>query len=923
MSTRMMVLLLALALVPAARADLHGRGACIYVPIGFEYEHEQPPVGPEEPDNWEAHARCVLGAYYGINDADIEADVQMHVTDGSLYHRCTYEWLKEKMQNRNLYVINSHGAYGLYGRAFELESFRSYGACVARCNQLVSTYGFTHGYSEGSDIWRYPLEEGTTHERWVIFITPTGVANHLAPYASSWFMLLAYYCFSGTWAYAWLGGQPGVIDCPSMLGFDEDVDLRDSAHSYFTAVNTLGCELFSSEGRRSCVGDIPLPTSGDPVILGWRENGIEPYGRGCWNLAGRWLHASAYCGEVRMACVSEDSASTYFVIADGDTVSQFAGRGTDGYGRLRCYSVAVPPGASAFTCLEVDGLGRRTYSDWFTWQAESGIWEDLEPLDDMTMEEVEAQPWPRWEPDPWSEDDPRWAWVAACSTWADTTDHHWETLENGVTKLILDGFADNCSECADVVYYINRGIGDEYLLAESIAYQMSCDFPDLVPAVFIGPAPVIPQYWLIHAILEDVIEANAAYNAQYQTHYPVDPGPTLVLAGTGGGLISTIPFPDPPFQSCNSATCYSYNSYADVFPTGALDGLPDCPVTVMPAGSVPEAITTLIYASEWNQGQHVNSAGKGLFLLGDYDPGTHAQNHVLDGPMLRIRDMYYATPGIEAGPLLRAAEYYIPGQSPWPGFAVLENALAEGVRDIWAYGFETSAWRLPFLSNGYFDNGYGLDTDQVVMVFAPCCETGHECSQPLCMSSRLLFQDPDKTRAAGFLGQLNGDWDGAHLDFAQVFRNELGNSPEGTRFDIITHNAVRTIQEQRPHYGRGVVWLGALTKLRGAFAPSTSVDEEERGRPRPEGGLQVLRGASQVELRFSLARDTDVALNIFDSSGRLVSRIKNGPLSAGAYTYTWFMRDGRGRPAAAGIYFARLEIGSEGPAHTERVLVVR
>ncbi len=50
----------------------------------------------------------------------------------------------------------------------------------------------------------------------------------------------------------------------------------------------------------------------------------------------------------------------------------------------------------------------------------------------------------------------------------------------------------------------------------------------------------------------------------------------------------------------------------------------------------------------------------------------------------------------------------------------------------------------------------------------------------------------------------------------------------------------------------------------------------------------------------------------------------DGPLGAGDYTYTWFMRDTRGHPVGSGIYLARLELGSSGKgAQTVRVLVTR
>jgi aminopeptidase N len=76
---------------------------------------------------------------------------------------------------------------------------------------------------------------------------------------------------------------------------------------------------------------------------------------------------------------------------------------------------------------------------------------------------------------------------------------------------------------------------------------------------------------------------------------------------------------------------------------------------------------------------------------------------------------------------------------------------------------------------------------------------------------------------------------------------------------------------------------------------------------------------AQTEIRFSLSRQSTVALRIFDVSGRLVRTLVRGSTPAGEHTVSWDVRDNRGTPVAAGTYFYQL-VGPSGIE--ERSLVV-
>lgn len=62
-------------------------------------------------------------------------------------------------------------------------------------------------------------------------------------------------------------------------------------------------------------------------------------------------------------------------------------------------------------------------------------------------------------------------------------------------------------------------------------------------------------------------------------------------------------------------------------------------------------------------------------------------------------------------------------------------------------------------------------------------------------------------------------------------------------------------------------------------------------------------------IRFGLTSRSKVLLQIFDVSGRLVRTLIDGRKEPGHHSVVWSGRDDRGRAAAAGIYYGRLQVG--------------
>ena len=65
--------------------------------------------------------------------------------------------------------------------------------------------------------------------------------------------------------------------------------------------------------------------------------------------------------------------------------------------------------------------------------------------------------------------------------------------------------------------------------------------------------------------------------------------------------------------------------------------------------------------------------------------------------------------------------------------------------------------------------------------------------------------------------------------------------------------------------------------------------------------------AGETRLVFTLDREVEVRLTIFDLSGRRIAAPFAGRLPPGRHTIDWRLTDARGARVPAGAYFARLE----------------
>ena len=74
-------------------------------------------------------------------------------------------------------------------------------------------------------------------------------------------------------------------------------------------------------------------------------------------------------------------------------------------------------------------------------------------------------------------------------------------------------------------------------------------------------------------------------------------------------------------------------------------------------------------------------------------------------------------------------------------------------------------------------------------------------------------------------------------------------------------------------------------------------------------------------LRCGIAESGPVRLSIYDTSGRLVRQLLDGPREAGWYDITWDGRGDSGRGLVSGVYYGRLE--SAGKVLNQKLLLLK
>ena len=130
------------------------------------------------------------------------------------------------------------------------------------------------------------------------------------------------------------------------------------------------------------------------------------------------------------------------------------------------------------------------------------------------------------------------------------------------------------------------------------------------------------------------------------------------------------------------------------------------------------------------------------------------------------------------------------------------------------------------------------------------------------------------------------------------------NTTKGVHLDAGTNTVALT-----KFYGyMNVDYMDVLFPVAGESGPEAARSLYVTSAPNPF--------RTTTRLRYTLASDADVTVDVFDVTGRRVSRLEEGPVAAGTYEVPF---DATALPS--GVYVARVTAGAQ--TETRRLLVVR
>jgi len=188
------------------------------------------------------------------------------------------------------------------------------------------------------------------------------------------------------------------------------------------------------------------------------------------------------------------------------------------------------------------------------------------------------------------------------------------------------------------------------------------------------------------------------------------------------------------------------------------------------------------------------------------------------------------------------------------------------------------------------------------------------------LAEMFLCNDPMKPAAVAWISSGRGHWSTWHRLFAEEFVAWLLSGEARDLLDcfwLTKRSCWRQYPEMR-NYLKSVFYLGWPVSVPGTCHAGT----KQRGLPSRAGLMLAPNPASNlVTIEFSLPREEEASVGIYDARGRLVVEILDDILDAGRHTIMWTRRNSRGLEVAPGVYFARLATPSQ--TVTKKVLIVR
>jgi len=781
------------------------------------------------------------------------------------------------------------------------------------------------------DLWVFGVED-LLWNYWAVVLSPRGIAQHLDELASG---AIVHAQFD------WSAAEPrrALASARTFLGYDGsllDVDECAEAGALYSRLSCAGYPMFESRVGSAAAGL-------DLRLFGDADNWMDA-DRSCENLATlfRNVRARQAPGGSGVA-LSFDAESDgmaqgyrvrgYRTVADYPTrpvpLARLAARpdmrgaGPRGASEVganprRRYGARIPSGFALYDVLEEGGGARGSWSEPVRVAGESGTAAGHPVLDAGEFEDDPVDAARGDAADDGEQDAGRRDLASiAGARQRDRAAGALAAAEALPAPPI--SAASPCEACADYVVYVNGAYAEWAVPVRDSLAALGFDV-----AVFAGPSSLIAA----RAPLASTRDANAAWNATCalappcERLYPVDPGPTLVVVGDASPVIvSPMSFPNP--TQCLGSNCRSYVLVADL----DADSIPDCPVEVIPANTLDEVLRAAAAAADVCRGRDLDAAGRVALVGGDRDAGGVSP---WVGEFLDETAALYPTGSIAAGaPILESA---FPIGDGYTGIqTATRDAINAGVAEAWFFGLRTDELKYPAWCVSGLSDPVNLTRRQRFIVWAPGCRMGavqsydpSNYNQPP-TSEKLAFNDASKSVMAGGVFHLDPGYSVKHMTWSRILRDARASAAAGSPISRIHYDAVRAWCSQFPgdRYALSTVTLGGRVVLADA---ATAVPRAGDALGGARAGLDGLATANSPGIapsfRFTLRAPARGALRVVDTSGRVVTTLREGELPAGDHRYTWFGRARDGRRVAAGVYFGVLRT-TDGRNDVAKVVIVR
>lgn len=100
------------------------------------------------------------------------------------------------------------------------------------------------------------------------------------------------------------------------------------------------------------------------------------------------------------------------------------------------------------------------------------------------------------------------------------------------------------------------------------------------------------------------------------------------------------------------------------------------------------------------------------------------------------------------------------------------------------------------------------------------------------------------------------------------------------------------------------------------FPPDSIATSVENTSPPGKSLLSVINNKTNIDITFTLSKEANVKLSVYDMEGNCLAIVKEGDLNAGTQRFTWDSRN-----YSTGVYFAYLK--ADDYITTQKFLLVR